>query len=324
MQREPNNKDRFLIKALRQIAAERDIEFSTFSHNWIVQLRYNGLTHSIYGYNFDINPAAAALIANDKSALAAILEQHKIPHVEHMLFLAPSLSTYLGPDGNWVRAMQYAESVGYPIVCKTNQGTSGNSVFKIKNQTELETAFQHIHASARGLTLSPFYSIDAEYRVIVLKGAPLLCYRKDQPYVTGNGHATFFELVQSNSSLHPEMIEAALSEPCFPLEEIPEKGCKIPIIWKHNLSKGAVPRFELDTKTRQSVVALAKAACAATGMQLTAIDVIETSGTLKIIEINAGICMEHLSQFSDEGRALAFNVYARAVDAIFNLKRLPS
>ncbi len=317
MYKETANKDRFIVKALSQIAADRGIEFSSLSHDWILQLRYKGLTHSIYGFYFDLNPAAAATIANDKSALASILDQRKIPHVEHVLFLAPRLSNYLGSDGNWSRAIQYAESVGYPLVCKTNQGTRGDSVFKIENQTELEAAFQHIHTSARGLALSPFYSIDAEYRIILLRNDVLLCYHKEQLYVTGNGHSTFFELIQSFSR---EMIEAALEEPCFQLEEVPAKGLKVPLVWKHNLSKGAIPQFNINKKTRQKIVKLARETCSAIGMQFAAVDVIETKGELRVIEVNSGICLEHLSQFSDEGRTLAFNVYASAVDSIFNLQ----
>ncbi len=320
MYKEPSNKDRFLVEALRSIAAERGIEFSSFSHDWIMRLRHNGITHFVYGYNFDFNPAAAASIANDKSALANVLEQHKIPHVEHTLFLAPNLSKYLGSGGNWSRAIGYAESIGYPIVCKTNQGTRGNSVFKIHNQTELEAAFQKIHTSARGLSLSPFYSIEAEYRTIVLKDNVLLCYQKERPHVTGDGHSTFFELVQSNALHEPEMMEAALEAPCFPLNEIPSKGQEIPLVWKHNLSKGAMPRFELNTKTKKRVVTLAQTACLAAGMQFAAVDVIETNGDFKIIEVNAGISLEHVSQISDEGRTLAYNVYAHAVDVMFDLE----
>ena len=318
MHKEPTNKDRFLIEALRTIAAKRDIEFSSFSHDWIIRLHKDGMTHYIYGYNFDFNPAAAALIANDKSALTDTLKQHKIPHVEHTLFLAPKLSKYLGPSGNWLRAIQYAESAGYPIVCKTNQGTRGNAVFKINNQTELEAAFQDIHSSDRGLALSPFYLIDAEYRIILLRGFALLCYQKERPHLIGNGHSTFFELVQSNSSLDLEMLETALQEPCFPLEEIPNEGQKIPLVWKHNLSKGAIPQFEINPKIQQRIIKLAQTACLATGMQFAAVDVIQTGDELKIIEINAGISLESVSQFSDKGRKLAFDVYARAVDAMFD------
>ena len=318
MHKEPTNKDRFLIDALRTIAAKRDIEFSSFSHDWIIRLRRDGTTHFVYGYNFDLNPAAAALIANDKSALADLLKQQEIPHVEHMLFLAPNLSKYLGPSGNWLRAIRYAESTGYPIVCKTNQGTRGNAVFKINNQTELEAAFQDIHATARGLALSPFYLIDAEYRIILLRGSALLCYQKERPYVIGNGRSTFFELVQSNSSLDLEMLEAALEAPCFPLEEIPGEGQKIPLVWKHNLSKGAIPQFEVNPKIRQRIVKLAQTACLATGMQFAAVDVVRVGDELKIIEINAGISLESVSQFSDEGRKRALDVYARAIDAMFD------
>ena len=320
---EPANKDRFLVQALRTIAAERGIEFSSFSHGWILRLHKDGVSHYIYGYNFDFNPTAAASIANDKSALADVLQHHKVPHVEHTLFLAPKLSKYLGTTGNWSRAMQFVARNSYPIVCKTNQGTSGNAVFKIKNQTELEAAFQNIHTSARGLALSPFYSIDAEYRIILLQSSALLCYQKERPLVTGDGHSTFFELVQANCSHDPELFEAAMEEPGFPPEEIPGKGQQIPLVWKHNINKGAIPRFALDPETRRDIINLAQAACAATGMQFAAVDVIRTGGELKIIELNAGISLEHISQFSDEGRRLAFEVYNRVVEAMFGLEPQP-
>jgi len=320
MPKEPANKDRFLVEALRAISQERDIEFSSFSHDWIIRLHRDGSTHYVYGYNFDFNPAAAASIANDKSALSDILKQHGVPHVEHVLFIAPKLSKYLGSTGNWNRAMEFVERLGYPVVCKTNQGTSGNSVFKIKNQTELEAAFQRLHEVARGLALSPFYSIDAEYRVILLRGSALLCYKKERSCVTGDGRSTFFELLQSNCATEPEVLEAALEEPCFPLDEVPSEDQEITITWKHNLSKGATPQFSLYPEIQQSIVTLAQAACSATGMQFASVDVIQTGKDLKIIEVNAGVCLEHISQFSDEGRQRAMDVYTQAVDAMFALE----
>lgn len=314
------NTDRFLVEALRSIATEHKIEFSSFSHDWIIQLQRNGITHYVYGYNFDLNPAAAALIANDKSALSAVLAKCAIPHVEHTLFLTPKLSEYIGPGGNWLRAIQYTKKASYPIVCKTNQGTGGNTVFKVNNQTELEAAFQKIHTSARGLTLSPYYRIEAEYRIVLLKGSELLCYEKQRPCVIGNGSSTFFELLQAHGSHDPEMLEAALTEPNFPLNKIPDQGNKIPVIWKHNLGKGATPLLSLNPEVRKDILKLARAACAATGMQFASVDVIQTSEGMKIMEVNAGIMLENLSRFSSEGRKLALSVYAQAVAVMFDLK----
>ena len=56
-------------------------------------------------------------------------------------------------------------------------------------------------------------------------------------------------------------------------------------------------------------------------MQFAAVDVIQVDGELKIIEVNAGICMEHISQFSDEGRRQALKVYSHAVECIFGLEK---
>lgn len=309
------------MEALRFIAAKHQIDFSSFSHDWIIRLHRRGITRYIYGYNFDLNPAASALIANDKSALSDVLAQHTIPHVEHTLFLAPDMAEYIGTGGNWLRAIQYTEKTGYPIVCKSNQGTGGNDVFKVNNQAELEATFQKVHASAKGLTVSPYYTVEAEYRVVILDDTELLCYEKQRPCVIGNGNSTFFELLQADNSHDPELLEAALSSPAFPLDAIPDRDAKIPVIWKHNLGMGATPQFSLNPGIRKNVLELARKAYAATGMRFASVDVIQTGNEMKIMEVNSGIMLENLSRFSNEGRTLALNVYAHAVAVMFDLEK---
>lgn len=320
MQKEPANKTRFLVEALRSIAAKYNIEFTSLSYDWIIRLRRNNMMHYVYGYNFDLNPGASILIANDKSALSAILEQFSIPHVEHTLFLTPNLTEYIGFKGNWLRAVRYAEKAGYPIVCKTNQGTGGNDVFKVSTQTELEAAFQQVHATARGLTLSPYYPIIAEYRIILLNGVELLCYEKKRPHVVGDGRSTFFELLKKNESHSPEILKAALKNPAFPLHQIPEIGNEIPIIWKHNLGKGAVPVFSISPKIQKNLLELAQKVCAATGLQFASVDIIQTAHGMKAMEVNAGIMLENLSRVSNKGYQLAFHAYEHAIAAMFGLK----
>ena len=317
MKKEPANKKRFLVEALCSIAENREIEVSLLSHDWIVQLNRNGMSRFVYGYNFDLNSAAAALIANDKCALSYVLAQHKIPHVAHELFLTPQLLDYVGSDGNWVRAMQSVERFGYPVVCKDNQGTGGDQVLRIENQKELESAFQEIHTSKRGLALSPYYPIEAEYRMILLDGAELLCYEKQQPYVLGNGHSSYHELIRANYSHDPEICKVALSESSLPLNEIPKKDSKIPLMWKHNLGGGAIPCFKLDPTIQKSVFKLSAEACMALGIRFACVDVIQTQGEMRVLEVNAGVMLETVSRFSEEGRSLALNVYTHAVDAMF-------
>lgn len=312
------NRNRFLIEALRRIAAEREIEMSSFSHDWIVQLCRNRVRRFVYGYNFDLNPSAASLVANDKCALSDILTLHKIPHVEHELFLAPELSGYISSDGNWYRAMQFVERVGYPLVCKDNQGTGGNMVFRVENQRELEGAFQQIHTLGRGLALSPYYPIDAEYRIILLDGSELFSYEKQQPYVLGDGQSTYYQLIQSKFSHDSELCRVALTDPVFPLHKTPDKDSKISLIWKHNLGKGAVPLFNLEPTVCQSIFELSRKALVSTGLRFACVDVVKTNGEMRVLEVNAGVMLESVSRYSEEGYKLALNVYARAVDAMFD------
>ena len=317
MNNEPTNKDRFLINAIRSLSTERGIDFEVFSHDWIVRLKRDDIVRYIYGYNFDLNPAAASFIATDKSALSDSLSQSDVPHVEHEFFLTPLLSAYLGPNGNWGRAIQAAERFGYPLVCKGNQGTGGNRVFRVHDQKELEEAFQRVHSSERGLAMSPFYEIDAEYRAIVLDGELLLCYGKEQPTVTGDGASTYSDLLMANYSTQPEVLTRALAEPTMSLDGVLTHGQELSLIWKHNLGKGATPNFVVEPELTNDLLKLARAACESTGMRFASVDIISSNGSLKVLELNSGIMMEHISNHSDFGREIAFKVYRAALAAMF-------
>ncbi len=81
--------ERVIVRALREIAAERKLRFSSYSYNWVVRLERRGKARHVYGYNFEINSATASLLAQDKSARAGLLRLAAVPHVEHRFFLIP-------------------------------------------------------------------------------------------------------------------------------------------------------------------------------------------------------------------------------------------
>ena len=86
---EPANRDRALIAAVKEIAEEKNISFTSLSHDWIVLLEKGSQTLKIYGYQFDLNGSVAAEIASDKAAASSLLERSQIPCVKHELFLKP-------------------------------------------------------------------------------------------------------------------------------------------------------------------------------------------------------------------------------------------
>ena len=175
------NKERNLLKILRRICEKNGIEMTLLSEDWIIQLSKNGLDRFVFGYNFEINSSTSQMIAQDKCATYAILSKKGVPCVEHHLYMNPTIHRYFEGVGNWKNILTYFEQQNRKIVCKPTRGTGGNDVYVVDNVVDLEIIVQELFAGNRSISLSPFYEIGAEYRVIMLDGMPLFLYSKNIP-----------------------------------------------------------------------------------------------------------------------------------------------
>ena len=268
---------RILVQALRELSASHHIKFNGFSRDWIIHLSKGDEARHVYGYNFDLNTASAAMIAADKAGLCHLLALAGLPHVEHLFFPHPKETGYVFASGNWEEMSRYARSLNYDLVCKTNQGSGGTHVYRVFDQRELEEAVHLLFQLQRGLSLSPFYEIDHEFRLIMLNGRALLAYEKMLPVEEGNEDAPFR---------------------------------------KHNLGLGAHPRL-LGPDESAPLLRLAAEAMEAAKLSLASVDVISTAGELKILEINCGIMLENFARHRAGGYERAKEVYASILEAMF-------
>ncbi len=125
----------------------------------------------ILGYQFDLNTAAASAVAQDKVATYAALSAASVPVVEHVL-----VRSVLGepfPEDELARLFPGA------FVIKPLEGTGGRDVQKVSSVSEAKNTILKSGELAWGA--SPYYDIEAEYRVILLDGKPLIMYEKTQP-----------------------------------------------------------------------------------------------------------------------------------------------
>jgi len=314
------NRERVLVELLREIAAERGIEMLTFSWDWIILLRKGGLSRHVYGYNFDLNSAAAQMIAGDKTAVSDLLDFHGVPHVEHRLFLHPRLAGYVSADGNWEAMRAYAERCGWDVVCKPKDGTGGHNVFRARGAAELERAVHKLLADDYAVSLSPFYPIEQEYRFIMLGGRCELAYAKQRPAVRGDGRSTLAELLAAalrSGTLPAEAAARALRDHAEQAGQVLPAGQSVDVNWKHNLGQGSRPRDIADAKLRRCLVDLARAAAEALRLTFASVDIIATGGRHLVLEVNSGIMMETYARTAAEGRLAAKAVYAAAVERMF-------
>ena len=103
------------------------------------------------------------------------------------------------------------------------------------------------------------------------------------------------------------------------LNRVPNAGEEVTVSWKHNLNNGAEPIIIDDTDEFISEVRkIALDAGKAVNIKFATIDVAVTQDKkVLIMEINASVCMNKFSEIVPGGYEIAKNVYAKAIDKMF-------
>jgi glutathione synthase/RimK-type ligase-like ATP-grasp enzyme len=313
------NKERLLPELAKEIAAESGTTLTSFSHDWILRLERGGQARHIFGYNFEINSATAQMVAGDKAAVGDLLAHAGIPAVEHRLFISPNLEGYVPEKGNWPAMIAYAETIGYPLVCKPNMGTGGHDVQRVDNGVELEKAVNRIFRQQRGLCLSPYLSIEQEFRTILLDGECQLLYAKQRPHVVGDGSSSVLRLIE-NLHLDGKLSQEQLADAIVTgseLGHVPGYGQEVLIGWKHNLGEGSAPQIVEPGALYDQLVEMARQAASAINIRFASVDIVQADGKQKVLEINSGVMMEYFVRHVENGREMAKGIYRRAIERMF-------
>ncbi len=170
--------DRFLVKVLKKYAKKHNLKIVLFSGDWIIELENsNKKRFFIFGLDLGLNSSSTKLLVRDKVGLYNVLKYHKIPILEHKLFLKPgSLGTK--KEGQWGEMIKFFKKNKQSIVCKPNAGGGGIDIFLAQNQNELEKSVTELFKKYRAIAFSPYVKIENEYRITVLDDEVLLVYKK--------------------------------------------------------------------------------------------------------------------------------------------------
>ncbi|MEM6718416.1 MAG: hypothetical protein AAF611_03775 [Bacteroidota bacterium] len=313
-----SNSKRNLVRIVFDIANDHGITIDSFSYDWILKLSKNNIHKHIFGYNFELNSATSKMIAGDKTATTDLLQAANIPTVAHTLFLNPNMEKYVGSIGNWQQILKYFHENKQHIVCKPVDGTGGNDVFLVKTITQLEQAIHELFAKYRSICLSPFYDIKKEYRAVILDGVVELLYQKNIPSVEADGSKTILELLQTNFSADAlDTILAIFSNnKDQKLSDIPPKGTIVEVNWKSNLGEGALAEII----ENESLEQLAIKAANTINIRFCSVDIIETTfGEFYVLEINAGVMIEHFLNSNPQEYDRVKAIYEKAVLRMFEV-----
>ncbi len=304
---------RQLVKIVEEICKEDNIEYASFSDNYIIQLSKNGKNTMIYNYKFANNDAAISKICDDKAGLSEVLKYNNIPHIPHLYF-EDSSSPMVGKEGIWGTLTKMLKDNG-KLVVKTNTGSGGTGVYKCENQKELESAVFDILGRKHSLTISPFIDIENEYRTIIVDDKAMLVYAKQRPNVVGNGVDSLEKLIKDANFEDVEISEK------LDLKYVPKEKEKVTVSWKHNLGQGSLPVLVKDKKEIEKLTNFALKTASILGLKFASVDIVkDKEGIYRILEINSGIMMENFSRLSKENYEMAKHIYRTAIYKNLNLE----
>lgn len=311
------NLDKPFSKMIKEICEEQNIEEKMLSYNWIRELKKGDITHHIINYQLDLNTANAYNISNDKFATYEVLSSNNIPTIEHRMIFNPQTRS------NWYKEnfIKDAEKLllenDNKVVIKANDSCKGKDVYFCSNKKEIESTVKQLFSENKNtLSACPYIDIDYEYRAIYLYNEILYIYKKEKPFVVGNGSKSLEQLIDEKNKENNINIEIIDS---LDLNYIPDDGEKVTISWKHNLSNGAIPVvINEDEEYINEIRSVALSAGKAMNINFASIDIALTKNKkVLVMEVNGSVCMNKFSERIPNGYNIAKNIYRQAIKKMF-------
>jgi len=278
-----------------EAATERRIPHIRLNDGNLVQLGYGAHQHRIWTAETDQTSAIAESIASDKQLTKDLLQSCGVP--------VPAGEEVENPAQAW----DVAQDIGLPVTVKPTDANHGRGVFTdLHAREDVEKAWHAAAAEGSGVLVEKFIEGDA-HRLLVVGRRVVAATRGKMQTVTGDGHATIVQLIDSQINSDPRCGE----EEEFPLE--PLVLDKEPIaqleLARQGLDGDAVPAagqvvllrrhgdlaYDETDQVHPQVAAAAALAARVVGLDIAGIDLVardisrplaEQGGA--IIEVNAG------------------------------------
>lgn len=291
-------------KIIKEICDEKGISFKLVSDNWIGILEKEDKIKYIVGYKFPLNDQAAGRICDDKYAVYEVMKNYNVPTAEHFIVF---------DDYDRSKIVEYCKKYGFDMVVKNNQGTCGNDMYHTVNEEDLFDKLDKILVKNHSVSLSPFYDIKTEYRMIVLNDEVELVYGKKKPVVVGDGKKTIYELLCDFNENYFAKYKDDES-----MKRILEDNEEYEYNWQFNLSKGAMPFFIEDKEKEDILKKRALEIAKILGVTFVSVDLIELyDGSFILLEVNSGVMMNNFSRNLEEGKMIAKRIYTKVIDEMF-------
>lgn len=295
---------------IEEICQEKGIEMVDISYDWITILRRGNVEKKLINNNFYVNSRVSVELAKDKYSTYEVLKFHGIPMIEHKPLFNPEIMQGVEGINRRFEILKNAEKQ----VIKASDSSQGKDVFVSQKENEkLQIVEELFKRHVEAVVVCPYVEIEFEYRAIVLEGEVIFLYKKQKPYIVGNGEWNVRRLIEQDLKY--------LAEPMadLDLEYIPKKGEKVTVGWKHNLSNGAIPLLvEQEDLYAEEVKKMALEAQKAMELKFASVDIcVTTEKKVCVMEVNSNVCISKFCELMPNGYEIGKNIYRKVIDKMF-------
>jgi D-alanine-D-alanine ligase-like ATP-grasp enzyme len=281
---------------------------------------------------FDLNPAGATEIANDKAYASYFLERLGYPVPEGEAFFTREWCTAIASDRDPDRAWAFAQQLRPPVIVKPNSKSQGMGVTLVHNRREF---FKAVAAASRldRVYLVQRHIAGQDFRIVLLDGEIISAYERLPLAVVGDGRSTIAELLKEKQvafevsgrdtkiDLNDPRIVAVLSRNGYTLTSTPPNDAPVRLLPVANLSTGG-DACDVTTHVHPAWHELTAAVARDMNLRYIGLDVIsatplsESPTTYTIIEINAAPGLDNYASIGPSQEARVRDLYRRVLRAM--------
>lgn len=298
-------------KIIDVLCEEKGIEKITLSYDWVIIFKKGDVEKKIVNYKFHLNPKKSMELASDKYSTYCLLKHYGIPIIEHQVLFNEEMMPDFAYVNDEFRCLKNEDKV----VIKVNRGSSqGRDVYvSNKEEEKLQIVKQLFDEENDAVCVCPYQEIEYEYRAIFLYGEMIYMYKKQKPFVIGNGKSTIGELIQENYQFFTEPIQD------LDLNYVLKKGEKVTVGWKHNVSNGAIPIIiDENDAYYDTVKNIAEKAGKALDLNYATVDVVVTKEKeVLVMEVNSNVCIVKFCELMPNGFEIGKEIFSKVIDKMF-------